>query len=299
MKAEHQPRKKPLTSLLSGRLAGLMLCLLLPGAPVVADDIDELRKQVVGTMLLTGTLAIAADGAVTGYAINQPDKVPPQVLQHVARHVPRWKVTMPDASSTGEASQQRFSVRVMAAPEGNGYFRLSLAGADIAQPNKPGEDVVPDGRLRRPEYPRSVLRLAGVSGTVYVVAEVGRDGKVKDLVIEQVNLDFVGEAQEVAQVRAEFAAHTAAAARQWKFKMPKVGPLVDHPTLAVRVPVAYSTRTAPAPGYGEWEYYLPGPRRVLPGAEDHGATIAAGEIGVPQPIGVGLRLATPLEPPAG
>lgn len=297
MTAERLRQKKPMRALPS-RLAWLMLCLLMFGASAAADDIAELREQVVGTMLLTGTLALAADGSVTGYAINQPDKVPPEVMQHVARHVPRWKVTMPDASSMGEASQQRFSVRVMATPEGNGYFRLSLAGADIAQPNKPGEDVVPDGRLRRPEYPRSVLRLAGVSGTVYVVAEVGRDGKVKDLVIEQVNLDFVGEAQEVAQVRAEFAAHTAAAARQWKFKMPKVGPLVDHPTLAVRVPVAYSTRTAPAPGYGEWEYYLPGPRRTLSGAEQQDATIAAGEIGVPRPIGVGLRLATPLEPPA-
>ncbi|WP_141400782.1 hypothetical protein [Pseudoxanthomonas wuyuanensis] len=282
---------------LPGVIAWLMLCLLMFGAPAAADDVAEFRKQVVGTMLLTGTLAIAADGSVIGYAINQPDKVPPEVLRHLARHVPRWKVTMADASSPGEATERRFSVRVMAIPEESGYFRLSLAGANIVQQHKPGEDIVADGRLRRPEYPRAVLRLADVSGTVYVAVKVGRDGKVADLVIEQVNLNFIGEEQEIAQVRAEFAAHTAAAARQWKFKMPKGGPLAEYPFLEARVPVTYIVGAAP--GYGEWEYYLPGPRRAVSGAEDDGVTIAAGESGELQLIGVGPRLVTPLEPPAG
>lgn len=48
-------------------------------------------QQAVGSMRLTGTLAVGPGGAVTGHVIDHADKVPPEVLRHVAPYVPRWR----------------------------------------------------------------------------------------------------------------------------------------------------------------------------------------------------------------
>lgn len=258
--------------------------------PAGATEMDALRKQVVGSMRLTGTLAVGPGGAVTGYVIDHSEKVPPEVLRHVARYVPRWRVV-----KSGAEGNKRFAVRVMATPRGDGNFALSLVGASINEKQNPEETVVAKGRLKRPEYPRS-LGLIGVSGTVYLVAKVGHDGQVQDLVAEQVNLNFIGTPAEVARARADFAGHTAAAARQWKFLVPKAAPYSDMPYLIVRVPVDYKPHGQG--GYAEWEYYVPGPRRVAPWMPDDGMALGAGEAGTPQVLGMGPRIETSLEPPA-
>lgn len=258
--------------------------------PAGVVETGDLRNQVVGSMRLTGTLVVGADGAITAYAIDHSEKVPPEVLRHVARYVPRWRVV------NNSAGNKRFGVRVTATPRGDGLFALSLVGASIMEKQRPEEEIVADGRLKRPSYPRSLGGI-GVSGTVYVAVKVGRDGEVEDFVTEQVNLNFVGTPAEVAQARADFAAHTAAAVRQWKFRLPKVGPYAGQLSLVVRVPVDYIIKRL---GYAEWEYYVPGPRRAVPWVQqEDGMALGAGEAGVPQVLGMGPRMETSLEPPAG
>jgi hypothetical protein len=259
--------------------------------PVGTAGMESLRKQVVGSMRLTGTLAVGPGGAVAGHVIDHSEKVPPEVLRHVARYVPRWRVV-----KSGAAGNKRFAVRVMATPRGDGNFALSLAGASISEKQDPAEMVVADGRWKRPDYPRSLGRI-GVSGTVYVVMKVGRDGKVQDLVAEQVNLNLVGTPSEVARARADFAGHTAAAARQWKFRIPRTATYTDLPYLLVRVPVAYQLNGQGA--YAEWEYYVPGPRRVASWMQDDGMALGAGEAGAPQVLGMGPRIEGTLEPTSG
>lgn len=260
--------------------------------PAGVVETDDLRNQVVGSMRLTGTLVVGADGAITAYAIDHADKVPREVLQHLARYVPRWRVVKSDNS----AGNKRFGVRVMGTPRGDGLFALSLVGASIIEKQRPEEEIIVDRRLKRPSYPRSLAQI-GVSGTVYVVVKVRRDGEVEDLVTEQVNLNFVGSPAEVVQARADFAGHTAAAARQWKFRFPKVGPYARQPYLVVRVPVQYIIERFE---YAQWEYYVPGPRRAVPWVQvEDGMALGAGEAGVPQVLGMGPRMETSLEPPAG
>ena len=258
--------------------------------PVASIEADRMRNQIVGSMRLTGTLAVTEGGTISGYVIDHSEKVPAEVLQHVVRFLPRWRVM-----GTETAGNKRFSVRVMATPRGDGYFALSLVGASINEKQHPDEAVVADGRLRKPDYPRALGRI-GVSGTVYAAAKIGREGEVQDLVIEQVNLNFIGSPAEVAKARADFAAHTAAAVRQWRFRVPKAGPYLDQPYLVVRVPVDYVAKRR---AYAEWEYYVPGPRRALPWLHDDGMALGAGEAGVPQVVGMGPRIQTSLEPPAG
>ena len=255
-------------------------------------EADVLRNLVVGSMRLTGTLAVGPDGAVTGYAIDHSEKVPPEVLRHVARYVPRWRIV-----KSGAGGNRRFAVRIMATPRGDGIFALSLAGASITQKQSPEENIVTDGRLKIPDYPRSLARI-GVSGTVYVVVKVSLDGEVQDLVVEQVNLNFVGPPAEVARARADFAGHTAAAARQWRFRVPRAAASADQSYFAVRVPVDYKIKGLAA-AYAEWEYYVPGPRRAAPWMRADDVALGAGEPGVPQVLGMGPHIETSLEPPAG
>lgn len=266
--------------------------LALAQEPAGAVQTGDVRNQVVGSMRLTGTLVIGVDGAITAYAIDHSEKVPPEVLRHVARYVPRWRVI-----KSGGAGNKRFSVRVMATPRGDGYFALSLVGASIVEKQRPEEEMSFDRPRKRPSYPHS-LRGIGVSGTVYVVVKVGRDGDVEDFVTEQVNLNLVGTSAEVAKAQADFAAHTAAAVRQWKFRWPKAGPNTSQPYLVARVPVDYILNQRL--GYAEWEYYVPGPRRTAPWVRQaDGMALGAGEAGVPQVLGMGPRIETSLEPPAG
>lgn len=254
-----------------------------------SEHMDRMRQQVVGSMVLSGTLAIDAEGGVTGYAIDRSDKVPPQVMQHVARYVPHWHVK----NAGGIAGEKRFGVRVVATPQGDGNFALALVGASITERHDPERDLARDGRFKRPAYPRAHAG-DGISGTVYMLLKVELDGRVHDLAAEQVDLDFVGTPMEVAQVRADFAAHTAAAARQWRFRLPAEGPLSMEPYLVVRVPVRYAMKALPA--YGEWEYYVPGPRRSVPWARQDGLAFGAGEPETLELLGVGPRLETPLQP---
>lgn len=249
----------------------------------------SMREQVVGAMVLTGTLVVADDGTVTAHAIDRTAEVPPEVLRHIGRHIPHWRVR----SADGMPDEMHFSVRVVALPQGSGHHVLSLAGASIRMaPDRDREPTVA-GRLKRPEYPRSHVA-NGIGGEVVMIVKLGPDGSVQDLVAEQVNLDVVGPVDEVAQVRADFAAHTAAAARLWKFRMPIKGPLANEPYLSVRVPVTYGTK--PRPRYGQWMYYVPGPRQPIPWRKSDGMALSAHESDRVELVGVGPRLETALEP---
>ena len=240
-------------------------------------------------MVLTGTLVVSDDGTITAYAIDRAAEVPAEVLRHIGRSIPDWRVKGAD----GMPEKVGFSVRVVALPHGSGRHVLSLAGASIRTARDRDQEPTVAGRLKRPEYPRSHVA-KGISGEVVMIVKLGRDGGVEDLVAEQVNLDVVGPADEVAQIRADFSAHTAAAARRWKFRMPVKGPLADEPYLSVRVPVTYDTK--PRPGYGQWMYYVPGPRRPMPWTTMDGLALGAHESNSLELVGLGPWLETPMEP---
>src|SRR3546814_5245786 len=52
---------------------------------------ETVRKQVEVTMLLTGTIDIEHDGSVSGYALDQPEKVPDYVASLLDRRVAAWQ----------------------------------------------------------------------------------------------------------------------------------------------------------------------------------------------------------------
>src|SRR5690606_19342409 len=68
---------------------GATLLLVVVAVAVAAPK--HVREQTEASMLLTGTIDIAADGSVRGYSIDHEDKVPDYVLANIAGMVPGWR----------------------------------------------------------------------------------------------------------------------------------------------------------------------------------------------------------------
>ena len=65
---------------------GLLATLLLAMAAVaMAAPPERVRDQAEASMVLTGEIRVDAEGKVTGYAIDDEDKVPGYVLSSIAK----------------------------------------------------------------------------------------------------------------------------------------------------------------------------------------------------------------------
>src|SRR5690606_19264913 len=143
-----------------------------------------------------------------------------------------------------------------------------------------------------PSYPVGA-EMAGGKGTVYLVLRIGREGRVEDLFVEQVNLTTLGTEAQMAAVREVLGKAATEAAWKWTFHPPTTGEEVDDDHWTVRVPVEFRLYDDKPAAYGQWEAYLPGPRTTAAWAQDDVSpdAIAAGGL---QPVGGGLKLLTPL-----
>jgi hypothetical protein len=256
------------------------------------------RKTIESSMLLTGTILVGSQGQVTEYAIDQPEKVAKGVLDFVNANVGRWTFEPTLLDDKPVSVRNKMSLRIVANKQENGDIAVHLGGVNFLPFVVEEGTQVSSTRKSPPRYPIGAAR-AGATGTVYLVVKVGRDGKVEDVVAEQVNLEFVATENIMEQARKVFADASIQAARQWKYIPPVKGEDVDAPYWSVRVPVQYSMGGSKKRQYGQWESYVPGPRQQIPwkGLRDLPSfspdTMVAGGDGYQ--TGKGLRLLTPLQ----
>lgn len=71
-------------------------------------------------------------------------------------------------------------------------------------------------------------------GRVSVPVRVGRDGAVREVVAEQVNLRVLVPPRQLDTGRAAFADSAMRAVRDWTFRIPTQGPQADRQTWGVR-----------------------------------------------------------------
>ncbi|HVI59710.1 MAG TPA: energy transducer TonB [Luteimonas sp.] len=271
-----------------------LLALALAGT-ATARAPESVRKQVEASMLLTGSIDIAPDGSVGGYAIDHDDQLPDYVRAYLAREVPGWKFAPVLVDGRAVRARSRMSLRMVATPAGDGNFKVTVGGVSFGEYNDEATDQVTRGRLSPPAYPPEAYRVGG-KGAVYLVLRVGRDGKVEDAVVEQVNLTAIGDERQMGQLRRRLGDASLRAARHWTFRTPTTGEAADDASWSVRVPVAFHLADDREPEYGTWQAYLPGPRQRAPWITEEGAgspDALAGD-GV-YPMGGGIRLLTPLQ----
>lgn len=278
----------------------ILLCAiaLLLSFSAMAAGPGAVRKTIESSMLLTGTIVVGPDGQVTEYAIDQPEKVAKGVLDFVGNNVRHWEFEPTLLDGKPVSVRNKMNVRVVANKQENGDFSIRIGGASFLPIKEEEGTYVASAKMTPPRYPRGAA-LAGATGSVYVVLKVGRDGAVQDVVVEQVNLEFVASEHVMEQARKVFADASVSAAKYWKFAPPVKGEYVDDPYWTVRVPIDYLMHGPRTHKYGEWKSYVPGPRQQVPWRELRDLprfspdTMVAGR-GVYQ-AGTGVRLLTPLQ----
>lgn len=271
----------------------VLFCLLPSHAHASADDV---RRQAELSMMVTGSVDIEEDGSVSGYRLDKPDALPPLVVKLVEKTVPAWEFepTRVDGKLAKVRSPMAMRVVASGVHDENSQIRVSIAGASFEGAGTKDEFVSARRALQPPEYPSSAV-IAGVGGVVYVVMEVGREGKPLRMSIERVNLSTYDTERNMGKWRQLLGNATLQTARRWRFQPPTVGAETAKDAWTIRVPVEYARPDAKPRGYGQWETYIPGPYQatpwVLDARTDKADALVAGSL---YPVDRGPRLLTPL-----
>lgn len=270
-----------------------LFCVLLSGFALAAGP-AAVRKRVQASMLLTGTIVVAPDGSVGSYAIDKAEKLPPVVTGVIAKSIPRWKFEPVLLNGKPVAAKTKMSLRLVARPVGDDSYSIGIGGAQFGQ-NVPGESITYKEPVR-PVYPPQAAR-DHVSGTVYLLLRVGREGRVQEAEAEQVNLMVVDSDKGMERWRKVLADSALAAARRWTFNLPTSGEHMNDKYWVARVPVMYGLRPVNEnDDYGKWQPYVPGPKQPVPWIDDpqllSGNADALPDGGI-YPLNSGLHLTKP------
>ncbi|QNK03071.1 hypothetical protein [Dyella telluris] len=251
-------------------VAALCVAAILSTRGVMADD---LRHQAEASLLVQGKAVVNPDGKIASYSLREPDKLPAPVIDLIRQNVTAWTLVFTYAPAA--PVEEQMTMRIIATEADDKHTTLRLASASFEETNRPANESVRSRDRMPPTYPKSVLD-AHVSGTVYVLARVGRDGHVLDAAAEQVNLHQYTEQYTQGLYRKALGAAAARAIKQWTFDVPVAGPTAGRDFWYVRIPCRFHLHDSRDPSfdshtgdtYGSWEIYLRGPRETIPWVQD-------------------------------
>lgn len=245
----------------------LIVALALTTLTARADGASEVRKEAEASMLLTGSVEVAADGSLRGYQLDQPEKIDSTIRDFVDRNIKNWSFAvgpLPQGVSANATIVNTMSILVVAKLLEGDTYTLRLAGTYFSPKNRmPGTEVAYK-KLTPPEYPKEAV-YARVEGKVFLLVKVAADGAVEDAIAEQVNLGVVAHNEkEMERWRRILATAALKAVKRWTFFAPTQGKPTNQPFFLARVPVSFSMRHRKGAAYGEWTPYIPGPRHANP-----------------------------------
>ena len=275
----------------------VLLCALLACsfAASAAKMSDMAGIQIESSLHVTGTIDIGPSGDVIAHTLDQPQKLPKGIIDMAARIVPQWKFE-PVALQGVKISRSNMNLLFIGKKLDNGDFLIDLHSATFSGGN-PDELAGLDAKQRRlPKYPDQLLG-AGISGTVFVMVKIGRDGKVIAAEASHVNLRVIGSESEMDLWRSTLARNSIAAIKRWTFIAPKTGPEAEKAYWMGTLPVDYLIGGQKIPAYGTWQTYVAGPKALIPWQDDTfkpGVNPDALTPNTFHPAGVGRQLLTPL-----
>jgi hypothetical protein len=271
--------------------------LLLFSAWAHAQGAGAVRKQLEASLMVDGEITVDEKGAVAEYSLKDPDKLPPGVETFIRNNLAQWTFEPPTVEGRPVRLRNNMTLMLVAKKVDDDNFLMRVQATSFyPQSTEEGYEIA-SRKMEPPRYPRPAAK-GGAQGTVYLIVKVGRDGRVQDVVAEQVNLRVVTTENMMGKLRDMFADASISAARKWEFTPPARGDDVDAEYWSVRVPVDFNMGTS-SPRYGRWIGYIPGPRQKAPWvdsdlADSSPEAMAAGQ---PRQLGKeGLRLLTPLSP---
>ncbi len=281
---------------------GGCFCVLLSGLALAAPG-TATKRVVEASTLVTGMIVIAPDGSVSSHAVDQPEKLTPEIKAFIDRAIATWRFVPVVINGQAVTARTQMHLRLIAAKAEDGHYTVRAGGASFTGANADDSVHMDASHPRRvqPKYPSEALQ-ARVGGTVYLLLKVGRQGQVLDAAAEQVNLTSWGSERQMAGLRHAFAEASVLAAMRWTYAVPTTGPDVDAPYWVARVPVTFQiqrpgSRSDGFDSYGHWQPYVRGPQEIVPWldsrqlAADAVDTTPAGSV---LPLAPGPQLATPV-----
>lgn len=283
-------------------ILGFALGLLLAGSGTQADagNARAARKLVESSLMVTGSIVIAPDGAVQSYALDSTDALGAPLEAFLQKNITHWKFKPVQVDGQTVTAKVPMSLLLIANREDGGGMSVRIANTWFgSEQDRAATDWPRSLTLSPPKYPGAVMRMGG-QGIVYLVVNIGPEGTVLDVDAEKVNLRSLGTDQQMDMMRKAFANAAVRAAQQWMFQPPTTGPDVAKGSWRVRVPVEFKMEGAPVSMTGQWQSYVPDPAaRDIPWARNELRTAGSPDAlpgnGV-YPLQQGLEL---LNPPSG
>lgn len=260
-------------------VAGILLALLLPVPGFAAGP------PVAASMLVRGTITVNPDGSVAGYVLDQQAQLPAAVVTLIRRTVPTWKFDPVVVDGQDVPAKALMSLRIVADRDADGQFLARVTGAQFGDDAAAGRGKCAPGAcvayMHRtpPRYPLPPLR-EGASGTVYLVQEIGRDGRVINQAVRQVNLRTEGSAAQLKAWRQQFADASLEAGKGWSYHVPTTGTEAGKDHWTVTIPINFTLvrlggqHRLDQPGH--WDLYIPGPVQPIPWPHEHKGLLAGG-----------------------
>lgn len=286
---------------------GFAFCaaLLLAGGAAQAAGPGAVRKQVEASMLVTGSIQVDGEGNVVGFSLDQKEKLPEGVVHLLDKAVPAWRFEPVLVAGQPANVTTDMSVRLVAKKLDDGNYSMSIRSAgfgDLADRNPKVVKAKAEARtegtcsanLRPPRYPDIAAR-SGVASNVYLLLKTDRDGRVLDVIAEQVNLKVVADEHSMARWRKIFTDASLAQARKWCIPPSGEKQADAAANYVARVPVLFHFDALPR--YGQWEAYVPGPRLPNPWEADREGVAFSPDTLLPGRVyfaGAGLKLLTDL-----
>ena len=246
----------------SRKMAGLLasaLALVLLAGSAVAGNAREARQQTESSLRVSGSLVVGPDGEVASHELDPEAPLTPALKAFVDDSIRGWRFKPVLVDGKPVRAKVPMSLRLVAKRADDGKFSVTIASTYFgSEDDLATTDRLRSIRLSPPRFPKGALMMGG-KGVVYLVVQVGRDGKVTNVDAEQVNLRVAGTEGQMASLRKQFTDAAVRAARGWTFTIPTTGPEANDATWLVRVPVDYRLEDERQRGNG-WDTYIPGPR---------------------------------------
>jgi TonB family protein len=245
------------------------LCLLAGTAG--ASSSPQQAVPVRYSMDVSGTITVSARGFVKAYRLERPGKLPGYVVQLLNRSIPAWTFQPNLRDGKPVDVKARMDIRLLATPLPNRKISVRIDQTTFGTGYENDDQTIHyKQKIKPPPYPWN-LDAQHVTGTVFLLLRINRQGHVAKAAVEQVDLGTRGSSNRMTRWRRAFARSALKAAHNWQFTFPTKGKYASADHWDVVIPMVFNILqpgTTPAQmlrtTYGKWLPYIPGPVRYIP-----------------------------------
>jgi len=257
----------------------LVLCACLVAAAAWPAYGGKDHVVVLDSLMVRGTISVSPAGHVTGYTMYKPEKLPAGVVNLLNRAIPDWRFHPVSYDGKPAAAKADMSIRLLARPLDNKRYSLSIASTSFTLTNNHSSAELHYAKDHRkpPKYPVEARR-NHVSGTVYLLVRINRQGNVANVATREVDLRVWGTPAQLRQWRGLLSRASLEAARHWHFRIPADVANSNKSYWYGSVPVDFQLvpsnslaylRKMQLESYGKWQAFIPGPMHYIPWADKH------------------------------